>query len=448
MKKKNLLHIVYCIDTEGPMTESISATFKRLRQIYKVNLPASKKNLIKLQNKKIKLNGLEHEISESFSKKLLSYNDNWNKINQMLKIITSKKFRNNFKDSFGKGLRYNWFIMDHVGFKDNPRKRDLGFSKIWNKYMSHYKTNNKKKVDGFHFHHHPIPFSKSANHCATHFFNKNPIIYDILNRRIIDHAWFPSVFRAGFHAIRPDSHWFLEQFIPFDYSNQSVTDEKDNFIDFKKGRLGDWRRSPKNWKPYHPDHDDYQKKGNCRRWSARCLNIGTRGRLLSNKDILQAFKEASKGKSAIMSFTNHDYRDMQQDIIEVFKKIKLISQKYPNVKFKWSEAREAMRESLKLKNYKKSGISQKILGNILHIKFNEPIFGPQPYLAIKTKSGEYFHDNLDIQKPFFEWSYTFDDQTIPLNNIETIGWAANDKFGRTYVSRYNSKTKKFKKKII
>ena len=149
-----------------------------------------------------------------------------------------------------------------------------------------------------------------------------------------------------------------------------------------------------------------------------------------------------------MSFTNHDYRDMQQDIIEVFKKIKLISQKYPNVKFKWSEAREAMRESLKLKNYKKSGISQKLLGNILHIKFNEPIFGPQPYLAIKTKSGEYFHDNLDIQKPFFEWSYTFDDQTIPLNNIETIGWAANDKFGRTYVSRYNSKTKKFKKKII
>ena len=121
-------------------------------------MTASKKNLKKIQNREINLNGLEKEISESFSKKLLSYSNNWAQIEKMLKIITSQKFRKNFKDSFGKGFKYNWFIMDHVGFKNNPRKRDLGFSKIWNRYQKHYKKNKTKAIDGFHFHHHLFHF--------------------------------------------------------------------------------------------------------------------------------------------------------------------------------------------------------------------------------------------------------------------------------------------------
>ena len=95
----------------------------------------------------------------------------------MLKIITSQKFRKNFKDSFGKGFKYNWFIMDHVGFKNNPRKRDLGFSKIWNRMMMKMKTINGFCFIFFVMFLIPIPFSKSANHCATHFFNNDPSIY-------------------------------------------------------------------------------------------------------------------------------------------------------------------------------------------------------------------------------------------------------------------------------
>lgn len=34
--------------------------------------------------------------------------------------------------------------------------------------------------------------------------------------------WFPLVNRAGMHNERPDSNWFLEQWIPFDASNQSI----------------------------------------------------------------------------------------------------------------------------------------------------------------------------------------------------------------------------------
>ena len=56
-------------------------------------------------------------ISKVFSKKLMNYNNSWKKIRKMQKKILSKNFRNKFKDSFGKGWVYNWFITDHVGFK-------------------------------------------------------------------------------------------------------------------------------------------------------------------------------------------------------------------------------------------------------------------------------------------------------------------------------------------
>ncbi len=101
------------------------------------------------------------------------------------------------------------------------------------------------------------------------------------SRKILDLKWFPSVFRPGFHSIRPDSHWFLEQFIPFDISNQRTRVKENSQKDLSSGRFGDWRRAPLTWECYHPDHDDYQKKGKCRRWTARCLNIGTRTRLLT-----------------------------------------------------------------------------------------------------------------------------------------------------------------------
>ena len=63
------------------------------------------------------------------------------------------------------------------------------------------------------------------------------------------------VFRAGFHIENPDSNWFLNQFIPFDYSNQSCDQVNLNY-----GRFENWKNAPKDWAPYHPSHDDYKKK--------------------------------------------------------------------------------------------------------------------------------------------------------------------------------------------
>ena len=87
---------------------------------------------------------------------------------------------------------------------------------------------------------------------------------------------------------------------------------------------------------------------------------------------------------------------------------------------------------------------QKLDKNILYIKSNKKIYGPQPFLSIKTKEKKYFHDNFDIQKPFYEWTYTFDENTLDLKDIESIGWATNDSYGSTYITIINPKNKRFK----
>jgi len=65
------------------------------------------------------------------------------------------------------------------------------------------------------------------------------------------------------------------------------------------------------------------------------------------------------------------------------------------------------------------------------------VFGPQPYLAIRTKSRRYLHDNFDFAEKDGRWYYAFHADTLPLEDVDCIGVAANDFMGRTAVERLN-----------
>ena len=52
--------------------------------------------------------------------------------------------------------------------------------------------------------------------------------------------------------------------------------------------------------------------------------------------------------------------------------------------------------------------------HVLHVTSATPTFGPQPWLALKTRTGTYHYDNFDIAVPFHEWQYVLDEETFPL----------------------------------
>jgi hypothetical protein len=251
------VYIVHHVDTEGPLYESVAETFKRIADIVGKEIPLTptKDNLIKIQNGEVNLLGKDdiEKLKKITAPHLLQYKNSWTDIDTMLFRIVSKKFRENFKDDFGNGWIFNWHIMDHAGFELNPRHRDLGYLNIFDHYMDLLKQTESLENDEINWHFHPVHYTKQANLCATSYENSYPVLHQILCRRLIDRNWFPLINRAGMHTERPDSHWFLEQWIPFDASNQSIENDDYNSND----RFGDWKGASDDWSIYHPDIYDW-----------------------------------------------------------------------------------------------------------------------------------------------------------------------------------------------
>jgi hypothetical protein len=440
------VYVVHCVDTEGPLYESVEATFERIRHIFHLDLEPSRNLLAKLQVGETDLGGLEDAVKKVVDPKLLAYNDTWDKVDRMLREALSPNFRNLSLDSLGEGYIYNWFCVDHVDYEVNPRRRDIGYHNIFDHYRQML-AETGAALDGLHFHYHPHPFVKHAHLCATHWWASSDTLYQVLSRRVIDRHWFPGVNRPGFQVNRPDSHWFLEQYIPFDLASLAVAPDPEDAqqFDFSNGRSGDWRRAPRTWTPYHPSHDDYQTEGHCRRWIGRCLNSGTRTHLLTEEDVIQAFGEARECKPVVMSYADHDFRDICADVTLVRALLERVKMDFPEVEFRYCEAVSAMRQALSLPRIPRCELELTLQSvddhaHVLTVRTEAPTFGPQPYLAIKTVAGMYHHDNFDFQISHHEWTYTFDGETLPLRAVETIGVATNNAYGVTSVAALDTLT--------
>lgn len=434
---KPIVYIVHHVDTEGPLFEDIKETFKRLEDILKIKLPckASQNNLELLREGKIE--GLDKNIVDKIriiaDPHLLDYKKSWAEVDEMLYRILIPDFRNKYKDCFGNGWIFNWHIMDHVGFTVNPRHRDMGYLNIFEHYESILGETEADKIDEINWHFHPVPFDGKANTCATSYENCYGILHQIISRRLIEKMWFPIVNRAGMHTERPDSNWFLEQWIPFDASNQSIAD--DDYL--TNGRFGDWKGAPMDWSIYNPDIYDWRQKGCCNRYIARCLNMNTRFRNLSKYELQNAFKLARESKNNVyVGVTNHDFRELSKEIADFYQMLIQVSEEFNDVDFKFSTSTEAFKDVLGLPKNKKLNFEAFIEDNLLKIIFTqgEP-FGPQPYLAIKTRSGEYRHDNLDFGNFKKEYFYTFDYNTTELEQIDSLVIGTNDKYGNQCIKR-------------
>ena len=174
------VYIVHCLDTEGPLHESIEATFERIREIFHLDFEPSLELLRRLQEGKVDCGGAEAAIQKMAAPQLLAYNDTWDKIDLMLRDAMSESFRTRMRDSSGGGWIYNWFCVDHVDYDINPRRRDIGYHNVFDHYQAILRQTGSPQ-DGIHFHFHPHPPRGEAHRCATHWWASSNALSQVIS---------------------------------------------------------------------------------------------------------------------------------------------------------------------------------------------------------------------------------------------------------------------------
>jgi hypothetical protein len=441
----NILYLVHCVDTEGPLYESLEATFERIEKAFGLHFEPSENQLQRLQQGRDLPNELKKVVMDFLCPSRLKYNSNWEQLDSMINDMMGEKWRMRYSDDFGRPYTFSWYMLDHVGYSDNPRRRTIGYHALYDYYYSklkHYGVEN----DSIYWHHHPPSLYREAHKLSNNFSYYNEHLV-VLSRRIIDRLHFPASFRPGNHLERPDINFFLEQWIPFDYGNQGMQERPEDSAqkDMGKGRGGDWRGATSEWESYHPDFYDYQKKGAMKRYIARCLNLDARLRPITEEEIEKAFDRATR-KATILSVTSHDEREMRDPINWFMQTIRGVQKRYPSVKLSHQNAVDALRLCENIKAENPTQLSFDWQGSTLHIQANKEIWGPQPFFCFKTRNRQYVFENLDFQGEL-QWSFSFDEDTLNIDEVDAIGIATNDNYGNSSVYRILPHTSKDKLEV-
>jgi len=440
-----IVHIVHHVDTEGPLCEPLSELFDRIEKTLHlpVGLVPTRENLRLLQSPAYVFRDPPTDalLKKIIAPHLLQFKTSWCEVEEMLDRILSPEYRGRFQDSFGGAWIYNWHALDHVGFDANPRRRSMGYLNVFNFYQDKLRA-TRSTQDLLQWHFHPVPFNRAAHISATSYLNSYHELSQVMSRRLLDANWFPVVNRAGFHTVRPDSNWWLEQWLPFDASSQAMETEGEAYADNVNGRFGDWRGAPHDWSLYHPDLYDWRKPGVLKRTIARCLNMNTRFRNITETEFEKAFCLAhSSGKDVYVGFTNHDFREMSVEMEMVYAQLQRAAAKFPDIPFKFNNSIAAFQACLGYAPEKVSGDALDFClernGPTLEVRvLRGALFGPQPFLAMKTRTGGYHTDNFDFGPPGSSAHYyTLDALTFEPEQLSEVAVAANDRYGNTCIRR-------------
>ena len=348
----------------------------------------------------------------------------WNKLNPAMDKLFSTKFREKYKDSLGNYFKIGWFFLTWSGFNTNPRKRDFGYHKI----RDHYKDRWGKLIEFYGdeecWHYHHPPKSGVGNEWSDDWESSDEY-KNIISRQIIERSWFPICFRAGGTIMDSNLSQWVDKWFPFDYSNRAPL----RFPEM------DWSDGVNSWQPYTPDPVYFKEEGNGRRHMARCMDLLTGTSVLSDDDILQAFEEASSNGKAIISVFDHDYRDIEERVLDFLKKLHECNKDYKNVKLEYMTPSEAIIKFIRNEEKNKLKLDIQLNDEKFIISVNTSIHQKYPWVAIKNTNGNFEQIEQDI-KTISNTRWEIPKKRILL--ADSIGIAASCKNGDTDVLLYKS----------
>jgi len=364
--------------------------------------------------------------------------DTWDKVEGAMARIISNDFRYRFPDSNQGGLRPSYFILDWVGFNQDPTDRKPGFGTIYEHYTERLlPTMAKGDYDVYWHYHHPYSDGKWRKGGWNRDWSDNNEYENQINRLIIDREWFPSVYRAGGTIETNEQSRWLEEWIPFDFSSRAPHPSIDyymrNLKHIIRGRfrspLWDWSKAPSDWGFYKPSLDNYQTPGSMKRIIFRCLDIKSAAHQLGEMDIRRAFLKARDERAAVCSFFTHDfYVGADDEVAGALGMISKVSSEFADVDYEYQTALSAAQLLLfGGKNLPRLELALEYTDGILRIRSNEPLFSQKPWVVTKNNEGTYKRIEAEPVDSLLWHSI------VDKNSTQAVGAAASDEMGNTDV---------------
>lgn len=355
--------------------------------------------------------------------------------------VMREDFRNRYIDSYGGVVQFTWFASTHQAYAESDqRDGTILFEKLkqYAKPMAAYGD----MIGWQYFHADWESTDTSLEHGRwrqlTTFYGAKYLhgldsaqAEQMVSRIILEHGIYPTVFRSGWSWESNELSAWLDDLVPFDFSNaaplKSVAGDSDATAD---GSVFDWSKAPADWSWYHPDREDYQLPDEMQRTIFRIWPV----RRQSDLGLGMAFAKANQGQHMLVCFYAPSYGDLDKFCRVVHAGLELGTQEFPGVYYKYVSAFEAAKRMLQLTDMNAPKLTIFRQNDFVVVTSDKPLIAC-PYGAVKDTSGRYFRvypmeQSSDQTHGAFTW--TFDLAKIPYAEF-AIG--ACDQSGNAVISR-------------
>ena len=353
--------------------------------------------------------------------------------------VMDPSFRNPLVDSYGQTMKFTWWMMGGNIFRYATNK-NFPLPNTMTLYLmrKYHGPAIAQFGDELTMHYHTFVWT-DYNKDGLFFWNqaKNFLEsrddFDVaLSQYLLEEETFPVSFRSGWHAMDNDWQQYLDGLLPYSMHDAwpSIRNDTTEPID----NVYDWSKSSKEWVPFHPSATNYQLPGNLKGWNLRSTHIGG----VDSAAMVAIFAKANSGTDQVACLWGHlpetDFLDNMKNIDRV---AHIAAAKYPNVKFRYCSAVEAMQRWLGTNDLTPPvlTLAEKLNGDQVSfiITTNEPLFQAVPFVAVKDLYERYARLS-GRQTGTNQWTT----DAVSRSTLVKVGVAATDTVGnlRTAFIRY------------
>jgi hypothetical protein len=300
--------------------------------------------------------------------------------------VTQEQFRLSNVDSFGEGLKLSWFLTTQEPYFHSAHN-DPG---IVLTSMKPYWSRAESLGDCFGWHYHHADWA-DMNGDSIFFWNQLTtfdgteythgadvdLAEKMLSYLVLEHRFYPVVFRSGWLWENTDFSNWLDAIVPFDFSN-IAPEKREATTNDAWGNIYDWSRAPADWSFYHPSSVDYQSPGDLKRTVFRCY--------ASDLEYEPAFARALAGDTVMVCMGIHSFSHLPA--FAPTKKLRELARLYAPVKFKFVNALEGAKLMLGCDDHTAPQVTVARRWDTITVVSNEPLFS-FPYCAVETIDNNY-----------------------------------------------------------